>query len=731
MLIHLGFLGGKKLRQILISTIMGIILMISGLGAVASLDDKEVNLEEVKYDFSRPILKNNNEFLDVSFDETNTYLINFGKPIIPAYKQSFSFPIGTKINNINCVLSNFHSIEISNDITPSPNSAIIGSVQQHTQKSYEIIGTYPEQYFDYNIRVGLYEGVRKIVVNVVIYPLSYNQQEKTITWADDALLNIEYEPIDEPHTTSVDYDFIILTADEFYNELEVLKTHKNNRGINTEIFTLSDILNQVSDGRDDAEKVKYFIKDALDNWNVRNIMLVGNKDKFPTRNTHIRVSNSDSEIFVSDLYFADIYSYNETSQLNDFVGWDSNENDIFAEYDWNNEYDFMDLSPDVRLGRLPANNKNEINAIVNKIINYENDVSYTKDWFTDIVTVGGDSFPGDEDQILEGELVNEEVIDVMDGFIPERIWVTLGKLNSRSDLNSALRDGCGFVDFSGHGNTNVWATHPHENHDIWLPGPTGGYFSSDISNLNNGEKLPIVITGACSVSKFSKDKNSFSWSWLANSIGGGIAAFGATGLGYAYLGKWVTFGLVEGMAISTFESFDDGAITVGEMWERALNGYMDSHSINDGGEYKTVLEWTLFGDPTLSVSSESTPPSKPLAPNGPTNAGIKREHIYTSSTDDIDGDDIYYLFDWGDGTYSRWIGPYSSGEEASASHSWEEQGSYEVRVKAKDEHGQMSDWSDPLPITLPKTKNLNLPIYSWIYHYLPNIYEILNLILSH
>ncbi len=43
-------------------------------------------------------------------------------------------------------------------------------------------------------------------------------------------------------------------------------------------------------------------------------MLVGNKDKFPTRETHVKVSSDDEEIFVSDLYFADILMYNEDTQ---------------------------------------------------------------------------------------------------------------------------------------------------------------------------------------------------------------------------------------------------------------------------------------------------------------------------------------------------------------------------------------------------------------------------------
>lgn len=698
-------------------------LVLSGLGAVATSGKDVFESETINVAFSRPVLKENKDYVEVSFEETNSLMINEGKPLLPMYIHTFAYPLGTEIKSVTCTFNNIQSMQLSKDIIPSPVKATVGTLSKTVEKQYNYAGTYPEQQFDYTIKVGQIDGEIQIIVNVEAYMSSYNQQEQKFSWSENVEISINYELNNQPKTTNVGYDFIILTADEFSDELQTLKSHKNNRGIVTEIFTLSQIKSMAS-GRDDAEKVKKFIKDAIDENNIESVLLVGNRDKFPTRDTHIQVGN-DGEIFVSDLYFADIYYYNEETQQNEFVTWDSNDNDIFAEYDWNNNYDFMDLSPDVKLGRLPANSGTEVNTVVDKIITYENSEAYTQDWFTDMVVVGGDSFIDeqyDSDGVLEGEYVNQRVINYMDGFIPEKIWASLGRLNSKGDLNNVLKSGCGFVDFSGHGNTNVWATHPHKNDNKWLPGPNGGYFSSDIKSLNNGDELPIVISGACSVSKFSKDENTFSWAWLANEGGGGIASFGATGLGYAYIGTSVVAGLVEGMAIGTFRAYKDGSITVGEMWERALNSYMNTHRINNGGEYKTVVEWTLFGDPTLSIAAESTPPEKPDRPDGKTNGGINNDYTYTTSTTDFDGDKIYYLFDWGDETFSGWIGPYNSGQTANASHTWTEQGNYQIKVKAKDEHGVQSDWSEPLGIAMPKT--INLPIFSRLRENFPLIYQI-------
>jgi hypothetical protein len=62
---------------------------------------------------------------------------------------------------------------------------------------------------------------------------------------------------------------------------------------------------------------------------------------------------------------------------------------------------------------------------------------------------------------------------------------------------------------------------------------------------------------------------------------------------------------------------------------------------------------------------------------------------------------MYYLYDWGDGTTSNWVKQQDSGDGV-ATHTWTLRGTYEVKVKAKDIYGVESDWSEPLPITMPK-----------------------------
>ena len=709
------------------------VLILSGLGAVATTGE-EIKQEKMTLSFSQLSIQEKDGSIALELDGANSILIKKDHYMVPTSLKTFTFPFGTEIESIQCIPKNIHRQELTKELMISPEPVIAGTagLNEKNEKCENPISI--NVWYDYDIGCGLNGNERCIFAKVQTYPVQYYPSDNTIEWAEDIEIEIKYK---EPEQTTMsfddDYSFIILTPADFSSELGALINHKISRDISTKLVTLDEIYGGTYfpvQGRDDQEKIKYFIKDAIENWNTNYVLLIGGSVQFPTRTTHVRVSSQDKEIFVSDLYYADLY--NETYE---FCSWDSNENDNFAEFEWGSsrETDDLDLYPDVHLGRLACIDSGEVTACVNKIITYEVNEAYTQDWFTDIVVIGGDSFPGDDGEVNEGEYVNEAVISIMDGFIPTKLWATNGKLGGltptgSAEITNAINNGCGFIDFSGHGNTYVYATHPHNDDSKWLPTPTGGYYNSNIKNLDNGNELPIVMTGACSVGKFNKDNDCFSWSFVSNPNGGGIASCGATALGYAYLGEWVTYGLIEKISLNMFEAYADGAITFGEMWVKAINEYMSSDM--DAGDYKTVEEWQPFGDPTLALGEESLAPVKPDAPEGSTSGGADVEYTYTAATTDPDGDDVYYLFDWGDGKFSGWVGPKNSGQTASANHKWTEQGDYQIRVKAKDDHGVQSEWSDPLPISMPRNKQLiDLPFFD-ILEKFPRLFPILRNILG-
>ncbi len=109
------------------------------------------------------------------------------------------------------------------------------------------------------------------------------------------------------------------------------------------------------------------------------------------------------------------------------------------------------------------------------------------------------------------------------------------------------------------------------------------------------------------------------------------------------------------------------------------------------------------------ITGPNYAPNKPDQPTGPSIGKPNVTYSFASNCIDPDGHMLYYMFDWGDGNDSGWLGPFLSGETISANYTWPLKGSYSVRVKTMDligsniyDYGIESEWSDPLEVAMPK-----------------------------
>ncbi len=96
----------------------------------------------------------------------------------------------------------------------------------------------------------------------------------------------------------------------------------------------------------------------------------------------------------------------------------------------------------------------------------------------------------------------------------------------------------------------------------------------------------------------------------------------------------------------------------------------------------------------------NTKPDAPTTPGGETSGYHGFSYNYSTSSVDPDGDALYFLFDWGDSITSNWLGPYQSNQLVQTSYLWETPGDYQVKVKARDIHGNQGNWSTILPVEM-------------------------------
>jgi hypothetical protein len=104
----------------------------------------------------------------------------------------------------------------------------------------------------------------------------------------------------------------------------------------------------------------------------------------------------------------------------------------------------------------------------------------------------------------------------------------------------------------------------------------------------------------------------------------------------------------------------------------------------------------------ITIDWPNHPPERPERPQGPSEGLVGQPYTYETITSDPDDlyDRLWYKWSWGDGSESNWLGPYPSGEVATASHIWTQAGTYEITVRAKDMEGDQSPVSPSKQITI-------------------------------
>jgi len=154
-------------------------------------------------------------------------------------------------------------------------------------------------------------------------------------------------------------------------------------------------------------------------------------------------------------------------------------------------------------------------------------------------------------------------------------------------------------------------------------------------------------------------------------------------------------------------------------------------SYNGGERWRLDLEeWDIcFITYGKNNQSKNHTPYSPHRPVGSSFGKKNIDYTYYTSSEDYEGDQIYYEFDWGDGNPINKLGPYESGEVVCASHNWRKKGTYYVKVRTKEGYtNRVTDWSDSLRVDISRCRFgikieerlIDFPYLSYLYDWLFN-----------
>jgi len=551
-------------------------------------------------------------------------------------------------------------------------------------RGYEILVLtfYPVQYMPKPGEIYYFEDITvnvKTTENGYISPLFRNLEKdkiEVIKKVDNPSVVSSYTEKTAQPISSENYDLLILTTDEFIDDFQPLKTIHETNGITAEVKSLGDISFPIGDAT--PEKIRDFLTDEYVKNGIEYVLLGGDDDIVPAKQLWVEAwSGGDTTLMPSDLYYACLDG-----------PYNSNGNELWGEPDDGLDGGDVDLIAEVYVGRACIGSATEVDNFVGKTAAYIDSGGYSEGQalmvgehlWDDPDTWGGDYM----DELIDGSSANmyttvgvpsdQYTIDTL----YDRDWP--GNNWPKSELKTRINNGALIINHLG-----------HASYDYALK-----LGNSDVDSLVNVDPIFVYSQGCmaggfdngdCIAEHFSVKTDNAAFIVIMN------ARYG-----------WGVKGSTDGASQRFHREFWDAIF--GEEIAEIGKANQDSkedilYRIGSSCMRWCYYQLNLFGDPTLTFyNKDNNPPEIPDKPSGDTKGKIRVEYSFESIGSDIDGDKIYFKFSWGDGTFSEWLGPYNSGEEVNASHSWSKRGSFDVKVKTRDEHRDESDWSEPLTFTI-------------------------------
>jgi parallel beta-helix repeat protein len=269
-----------------------------------------------------------------------------------------------------------------------------------------------------------------------------------------------------------------------------------------------------------------------------------------------------------------------------------------------------DLFPEYMVGRLPVNNSNEAEHVVQKIISWDGNKSW--DWFKNVTLAGGrPSYSA----YYKGELIIVDSINrnSFNGMNITKLFKTDGNFTKANVLN-ALSGDTGMLYIISHGEGDLIRESSY-----FRP-----LYVSDLLSLDSNSKAPVVVSSACTCGAFDTnvlygDFNRSFGEGVLLSNAAGIAYIGGVRVSYFDPSFYLQDGYLmiakmpymDGMLAYVFEAYHNGSQTLGNITKTAIEKYVAENNFSNVKYNVTLFEFVLLGDPALELPSQQPGVSYP------------------------------------------------------------------------------------------------------------------------
>lgn len=345
-----------------------------------------------------------------------------------------------------------------------------------------------------------------------------------------------YAPV-ELRTDATGPNMIIITHRDMRTAAERLRSYRAGHlplytNPSVKLVTTDEVYDNFSGGMPDPMAIRNYVKYLYDNYADANgnhrlayVLLIGDATE-----DFLNHASGQPDFVPSNLYFT--------------------HNTLFAYStdEWYAQLDAQDQLPghgvsDVAVGRLPAASSEEAAFLVDKVIGYETEAP-RDDWRHRTILVADDEnssfkFACETQWTDESELIARfhapNFLAIQKIYLTEYPKIAKVKPTSRLAFLDAWNAGALLINYIGHGSSVQMA-----DEQVFL--------ASDVSQLVNGERLPILMAFSCTIGDFANPAGkSLSERLLLREGGGAIATITAARESYPDPNERVCFSLFDDM----------------------------------------------------------------------------------------------------------------------------------------------------------------------------------------
>jgi hypothetical protein len=230
--------------------------------------------------------------------------------------------------------------------------------------------------------------------------------------------------------TTHQVDYVVITPEAFLEAAEPLLARRKDQGLTAKVVSFEEIVSAFGHGRPSAQAIRDFLAYAYHSWSgpsLRYVLLLGDSSYDPRNFTGLDQGAPLPAKWVKTSYL-----------------WTSSDPTLGA---INGE----DLLPDVAIGRLPARTLEEAQALVQKVLEWEDGQQ----------DLGGPAVLVADNPDQAGDF-EADIADIRASFLGGRdtrsILLRQHGGNTRLEILSSFDEGASLMSYVGHGGPAVWAS---------------------------------------------------------------------------------------------------------------------------------------------------------------------------------------------------------------------------------------------------------------------------------